>query len=58
MIFLEVNRVRRRDPEIAHELTEDLRISAGPGEDRLLVITDCKNVVMLAGERVNHAILS
>src|SRR5713101_8415563 len=58
MILLEVNCVCRRDFQIIHELVEDLWICTGPGKDRLLVIANGENVVVLACKLVNNAVLS
>src|ERR1041384_559880 len=45
--------VENHDPgevEVVHELAEDPRIRAGPGVDRLLVVTHAEEVLVLPGE--------
>ena len=55
-VVLEVD--RRRDAEVVDEAREHAGVGAGPRIDRLLVIADAKDVLVIARQRGDHAILN
>ena len=46
-----------RHTKIVHERDEYLGVCAGPGVNRLIVVTNREHVAMVARERAHHSIL-
>jgi hypothetical protein len=55
VIRLEMN--GRDDLEVVEEALEQRRVGAGPGVDRLVVVADREDVLVVAGQRMDDAIL-
>ena len=57
MVVLQMDDAIRDDPEVILEVPEDLRISAGPGVHRLLVVADGEDVPVILRQPTHDRVL-